>query len=233
MQDKVKNLTGLAELYGSNNQLRELVNLVIVGGVIDPKATADREEAAECEKMHELIKKYDMDGSFRWIVAQKNRIRNGELYRYIADKKGAFVQPALYEAFGLTVVEAMTCGLPVFGTRNGGPAEVIKRGTGFLIDPWHSAEAAETMIQFFERCQEESGYWERISAAAEDRIASHYTWQHYASRLVSLCSVYSYWSHTTSLERREARRYLEAIYILLMRRLIKKVRKLERVKFLI
>ena len=36
--------------------------------------------------------------------------------RYIADKHGAFVQPALYEAFGLTVVEAMTCGLPTFAT---------------------------------------------------------------------------------------------------------------------
>ena len=223
LQDKVKNLTGLAELYGSNQRLRDLVNLVIVGGVIDPEATADREEASECRKMHEMIEKYKMHDSIRWIVAQKNRIRNGELYRYIADKRGAFVQPALYEAFGLTVVEAMTCGLPVFGTRNGGPAEVIKKGTGFLIDPWHGTEAAEIMIEFFEKCSEEPSYWERISAAAQERIASRYTWQHYASRLVSLCSVYSFWSHTTSLERREARRYLEAIYILLLRRLVEKV----------
>ena len=41
-----------------------------------------------------------------------------------ADKHGAFVQPALYEAFGLTVVEAMSCGLPTFATIKGGPAEV-------------------------------------------------------------------------------------------------------------
>ncbi len=33
------------------------------------------------------------------------------------------MQPALYEAFGLTVVEAMSCGLPVFATICGGPAE--------------------------------------------------------------------------------------------------------------
>jgi len=31
----------------------------------------------------------------RWIVAQKNRVRNGELYRFIADSKGAFVQVRL------------------------------------------------------------------------------------------------------------------------------------------
>jgi glycogen synthase len=41
-----------------------------------------------------------------------------------ADKHGAFVQPALYEAFGLTVIEAMSCGLPTFATIKGGPAEV-------------------------------------------------------------------------------------------------------------
>lgn len=36
-------------------------------------------------------------------VAQKDRVKNGELYRYIADNHGIFVQPAKYEAFGLTV----------------------------------------------------------------------------------------------------------------------------------
>ena len=43
-----------------------------------------------------------------------------------ADKRGAFVQPALYEAFGLTVIEAMSCGLPTFATVRGGPAEVMQ-----------------------------------------------------------------------------------------------------------
>lgn len=33
-----------------------------------------------------------VQGQLRWIVAQKNRVRNGELYRFIADSKGAFVQ---------------------------------------------------------------------------------------------------------------------------------------------
>jgi hypothetical protein len=67
------------------------------GGVIDPNATMDREEADECRKMHKIIEQYDMKSTFRWIVAQKNRVRNGELYRYVADLRGAFAQPALYE----------------------------------------------------------------------------------------------------------------------------------------
>ena len=48
-----------------------------------------------------------------------------DMVMHCADKHGAFVQPALYEAFGLTVVEAMSCGLPTFATIKGGPAEVI------------------------------------------------------------------------------------------------------------
>lgn len=74
--------------------------------------------------MHELIATFNLDGKMRWLVAQKNRVRNGELYRYVSDTRGAFVQPAVYEAFGLTVIEAMTCGLPVFATCHGGPSEV-------------------------------------------------------------------------------------------------------------
>lgn len=47
-------------------------------------------------------------------------------------------QPALYEAFGLTVVEAMSCGLPTFATAHGGPSEIIRHGrSGFHIDPYH------------------------------------------------------------------------------------------------
>lgn len=222
--DKVKNLTGLAEWYGNNERLRNLVNLVIVGGVIDPSQTVDREEQDECRKMHEIVEKYNMKGCMRWIVAQKNRVRNGELYRYICDNHGAFVQPALYEAFGLTVIEAMTCGLPTFATKNGGPAEIIKhRKSGFHIDPYHGAAAADIMADFFERAASDGSYWEAISRAARDRIFSRYTWEIYAARLVSLCQVYSFWNHVTLLERRETKRYLEAIYILLMRRLVEKL----------
>uniref|UniRef100_A0A2C9WN62 Sucrose synthase n=1 Tax=Manihot esculenta TaxID=3983 RepID=A0A2C9WN62_MANES len=169
--DRVKNITGLVEMYGKNTKLRELVNLVVVAGYIDVKKSKDREEIAEIEKMHELMKKYNLDGQFRWITAQTNRARNGELYRYIADTKGAFVQPAFYEAFGLTVVEAMTCGLPTFATCHGGPAEIIEHGkSGFHIDPYHPDQAAEIMVDFFQQCKENPSCWNKISDAGLQRI---------------------------------------------------------------
>lgn len=81
------------------------------------------------------------------------------------------------------------------------------------------------MADFFERSVKEPAYWERVSRASIDRIFSRYTWNIYASRLVSLCQVYSFWNHVTGLERSvdAKKRYLEAIYILKMRKLIEAV----------
>lgn len=168
--DRVKNISGLVEWYGKNAKLRELVNLVVVAGD-RRKESKDLEEKAEMKKMYGLIETYKLNGQFRWISSQMNRIRNGELYRVIADTKGAFVQPAVYEAFGLTVVEAMTCGLPTFATCNGGPAEIIVHGkSGFHIDPYHGDRAADLLVEFFEKCKTDPSHWDYISHGGLQRI---------------------------------------------------------------
>nr|GMD70963.1 sucrose synthase [Ipomoea batatas]GME08147.1 sucrose synthase [Ipomoea batatas] len=174
--------------------------------------------------MHALMKQYNLDGQLRWISAQTNRARNGELYRYIADKRGIFVQPAFYEAFGLTVVESMTCGLPTFATSHGGPMEIIEDGiSGFHIDPYHPDEAAELMANFFQKCKENPEYWVKISDAGLKRIQERYTWKIYSERLMTLAGVYGFWKYVSKLERRETRRYLEMFYILKYRGLVKSV----------
>lgn len=169
--DVVKNITGLTEWYGKNKRLRNLANIVVVGAFFDPSKSKDREEAAEIKKMHMLIEKYQLKGQIRWIAAQTDRNRNSELYRTIADTKGGFVQPALYEAFGLTVIEAMNCGLPTFATNQGGPAEIIVDGvSGFHIDPNNGDESSNKIADFFQRCKEDPECWDRISLGGLKRI---------------------------------------------------------------
>ena len=46
--DRVKNLTGLVEWFGRNQRLRGLVNLVVVGGIVDPGQTSDRRAPQAC-----------------------------------------------------------------------------------------------------------------------------------------------------------------------------------------
>lgn len=222
--DQVKNITGLVECYAKNAKLREMANLVVVAGYNDVKKSNDREEIVEIEKMHDLMKEYNLHGQFRWMSSQTNRARNGELYRYIADTRGIFVQPAFYEAFGLTVVEAMTCGLPTFATCHGGPAEIIENGvSGFHIDPYHPDQVATIMVDFFEKCKEDSSHWNKISDAGLQRIYERYTWKIYSERLMTLAGVYGFWKYVSKLSRRETRRYLEMFYTLKFRDLAKSV----------
>ncbi|XP_058749113.1 sucrose synthase 5-like isoform X2 [Vicia villosa] len=222
--DVVKNITGLVEWYGKNKRLRSLVNLVIVGGFFDPLKSKDREEMAEIRKMHDLFEKYQLKGQFRWIVAQTDRHRNGELYRFIADTKGAFVQPALYEAFGLTVIEAMNCGLPTFATNHGGPAEIIVDGvSGFHIDPLNGDESSNKIADFFEKCKVDSTHWSMISAAGLQRINERYTWKIYANKLLNMGSIYTFWRTVNNDSKKAKQRYIWMFYNLMFKNLVSNI----------
>jgi sucrose synthase len=177
---------------------------------------------AECRKMHGIIERHRLTTGFRWVVAQTDRSICGELYRSVGDTRGAFCQPAFYEAFGLTVIEAMISGLPTFATSSGGPAEIIRDGvSGFHIDP-HLADEAQAKIEdFFERCHQDPSHWDDISRQAIQRIEARYTWREYSRRLTSCCAVYSFWAQLTSLERHAAHRYLELFWHSVFRPLVK------------
>ncbi|XP_023551675.1 sucrose synthase 5-like [Cucurbita pepo subsp. pepo] len=222
--DIVKNITGLVEWFGKNEKLRNLVNLVVVGGFFDPSKSKDREEIAVIRKMHELIDKYQLKGHIRWIAAQTDRRRNGELYRCIADTKGAFVQPALYEAFGLTVIEAMNCGLPTFATNQGGPAEIIVDGiSGFHIDPNNGDESSRKIANFFEKCKKDQSYWNEISNRGLQRIDECYTWKIYAKKVLNMGSTYTFWRQLNKDQKKAKERYIQLFYNLLFKNLVKTV----------
>ncbi|KAG2322496.1 hypothetical protein Bca52824_015709 [Brassica carinata] len=206
--DTVKNITGLVEWYGKDKRLREMANLVVVAGFFDMSKSNDREEKAEIKKMHDLIEKY----------------RNSELYRCIADTKGVFVQPALYEAFGLTVIEAMNCGLPTFATNQGGPAEIIVDGvSGFHIDPNNGDESVARIGDFFSKCSTDGLYWDSISNAGLKRIYECYTWKIYAEKLLKMGSIYGFWRQVNEDQKKAKQRYIDMLYNLQFKPLTKKV----------
>ncbi|KAL8124008.1 sucrose synthase 7-like [Apium graveolens] len=223
--DTVKNITGLVEMFGKNKRLQNLVNLVIVAGFFDPSKSKDREEIMEIIKMHSLIKKYQLKGHIRWIAAQTDRYRNGEIYRCIADTKGAFVQPALYEAFGLTVIESMNCGLPTFATIQGGPAEIIVDGiSGFHIDPTIGDKSSNKIADFFEKCRVDTKYWNRLSQDALERIYECYTWKIYAHNVLTMGSIYGVWRQMNKEKKQAKQRYIDMFYNLQFRKLARNIR---------
>jgi len=217
--DVIKNMSGLVDWYAHNPELRELANLFLVGGFLDPEDSSDRDERDQIEGMHRLFDEHGLEGNARWVEMQTDKHRVGEIYRSVADTRGAFVQPALFEGFGLTVVEAMSSGLPVFATRFGGPLEIVVNGeTGFHIDPHHGEEASRQMAEFFKETTEDPERWAAISEAAVARVREKYNWELHARKLLSLSRIYGFWKYITTLEREETRRYLDMFYGLMLRR---------------
>lgn len=219
--DRIKNLTGLVQWFGENEALRGLANLLLVGGHIDPDESNDAEEQEQIRLMHELFEHHGLDGQVRWLGGRLDKALSGELYRCIADGRGVFVQPALFEAFGLTVIEAMASGLPTFATRYGGPLEIIRDGvSGFHIDPNDGAAAAARIADFLQRCSHDAQVWGRVSQAALARVAERYTWRRYAQRMMSLARIYGFWKFVNKLERAETTRYLQMFHHLQLRPLV-------------
>jgi len=223
--DQIKNITGLVRWFAECPELRAEVNLLVVAGHVDPAKAGDAEEHEQIEYMHRLLDEYQLDGEIRWLGMHLEKTFAGELYRVIADHGGAFVQPALFEAFGLTVIEAMGTGLPTFATCFGGPREIIEDDvSGFHIDPNHGDAAARRMAAFFTCCRQDPDEWQRMSQGALQRVHARYTWKGYAERLMTLSRVYGFWRYVTDLERAETQRYLEMFYTLQFRPLANAMR---------
>ncbi|MGB5528998.1 MAG: sucrose synthase [Ignavibacteriaceae bacterium] len=211
--DKIKNLTSLVKWYGENEELKKIANLLIVAGKHNVEDSTDSEEKEQIEIMHSHFEKYNLHDSVRWLQGDADRKRVPEFYKVIADTKGVFVQPASFEGFGLTVIEAMRSGLPTFATQYGGPLEIIEdEKCGFHIDPVNEKSVEEKLIDFFKRCKEDKNYWDKISKAGIKRVDTTFNWELYAKNLLSLAKIYGFWKFTSNIEMTELNSYLDLMY---------------------
>jgi glycosyltransferase involved in cell wall biosynthesis len=85
------------------------------------------------------IEKLGVSDRVRWFPFE------GGVKRYLA-ALDVFVLPSSWEAFPLSVLEAMSCGLPVVATRVGGVPEAVEDGvTGRLVEPGNAKALADAM----------------------------------------------------------------------------------------
>jgi len=226
--DKIKNITGLVEAYGKSQELRKRGNLIIVAGILHKEKSSDEEEKAEIEKMYNLIDKYSLDGHIRWLGMLFPADDVGEIYRIIADKRGFFVQSALFETFGLTVLESMHSGVPVFATCFGGPLEIIEDQTsGFRINPTNVKEMTEIILSFMRKVENSPEYWDEISDNSMKRAQGCFSWSIYCERLIRLSKVYSFWRHyesNSTLRNKRMENYCDLLYNLYLKPRAEKVK---------
>ncbi|BAY24285.1 sucrose synthase [Calothrix sp. NIES-2100] len=214
--DRIKNLTGLAECFGKNQELQEHCNLILVAGKLRVEESGDNEERDEIVKLYQIIEQYNLHGKIRWLGVRLSKSDSGEIYRVIADHQGIFVQPALFEAFGLTILEAMISGIPTFATQFGGPLEIIQdKVNGFYINPTNLEETAAKILDFVTKCEHNPDYWQTISQRSIERVYSTYTWRIHTTKLLSLARIYGFWNFTSHENREDLLRYIEALFYLI------------------
>jgi len=216
--DKIKNISGLIEAFGRSELLREHFNLVFAAGTIRVEDSQDAEEREEIRKAYGLIDDCGLDGKIRWLPSI-SKLDTGEVYRIIADRRGVFVQPALFEAFGLTILEAMASGLPTFGPKFGGPLEIIEPGiSGQLLNTSKPEFIAAGLEDFHEQCTSQPDYWDTLSKYGIQRVRDHFNWRLYSRRLVNLTKLYGFWRYSvSSKEKIKLDRYCDFMYHFLIR----------------
>ena len=216
--DKIKNITGLIHAFGMSKKLQKSCNLIFAAGTIHVEDSSDIEERSEITKAYDLIERFNLHGKVRWLPSI-NKLDTGEVYRIIADHKGFFVQPALFEAFGLTVIEAMASGLPTFAPKFGGPLEIIEYGVnGFLLNTSKPEFISKSLENFIDQCKADRNLWKTISSNGVQHVHDRFNWKSYSQRLINLTKLYGFWRYTVSSKGMlEMDRYCDLIYHFLLK----------------
>ncbi len=104
------------------------------------------------------------------------------LYAHARARGGLFVNPALNEPFGLTLLEASAAGLPLVATDSGGPNDIVETcGNGLLVDPRDPGAIAAAAL----RILDDPAFYARCVAGGA-RAAAAYDWDRHAARYHAL-----------------------------------------------
>jgi len=176
--DEKKNLASLVHAYAQSETLRDEANLLLIAGNRDRIADLNPGARKVWTELLQLIDDYDLYGH----VAIPKHHKPDEIpafYRYAASRRGLFVNPAITEPFGLTLIEAAASGLPILATNDGGPRDIISNcNNGDLIDPFDVPALTEAL----ERAMSDAEQWERWADAGLRGVHEHYTWKKHVER---------------------------------------------------
>jgi sucrose-phosphate synthase len=180
--DPRKNIATLLSAYGESEELRERANLVLVAGNRDDLAHLERGPREVLTHVLMLVDRYDLYGH---VAYPKHHQPEDvpDLYRLAARSRGVFVNPALTEPFGLTLIEAAASGLPVVATCDGGPGEILQNCRhGLLVDPLDRQAMAEALLTALTDRER----WSRWSRQGQRGAQAHYSWAGHVQRYVQM-----------------------------------------------
>ncbi|CAO2152462.1 unnamed protein product [Urochloa humidicola] len=184
--DPKKNVTTLLKAYGESRHLRELANLTLILGNRDDIEEMSGGAGTVLTAVLKLIDRYDLYGQVAYPKHHK-QTDVPHIYRLAAKTKGVFINPALVEPFGLTLIEAAAYGLPVVATKNGGPVDIIAAlHNGLLVDPHDASAITDALLSLLA----DKSRWVECRRAGLRNI-HRFSWPHhcrlYLSHLAASC----------------------------------------------
>ncbi len=174
--DERKNFYTLVEAFGESKDLQQTANLLIIAGNRDDIRDMDVGAQSVLTNILLLIDSYNLYGK----VAIPKHHRPDEvsgIYRLASASKGIFINPALTEPFGLTILEAAASGLPVVATENGGPVDIIANcQNGELVNPLDKTAITDALLKLLQ----DKTVWTMASKNGIEGVRRHYTWESHA-----------------------------------------------------
>ncbi|MDF3128184.1 HAD-IIB family hydrolase [Kiritimatiellaeota bacterium B1221] len=176
--DERKNLEKLVEVYGESPQLQRAANLVLIMGCRDDIREMPTGQRRVLNNVLTLIDVYDLYGRISYPKFHSSDDVPA-LYRMITRSKGIFVNPAMTEPFGLTLLEAAASGCPIVATHDGGPSDIIANcHNGLLVDPFDGKQIEQALMQGLLEPEK----WQEWSEAGLKNVHAHYSWEHHCDR---------------------------------------------------
>ena len=181
--DKRKNFEAIIQSYGQDKELQAMANLAIFAGVRKDISQMPEDEQDILKNLLLLLDKYDLYG--KMAIPKKNdpKLEVPEIYRIVARKKGVFINATPGENFGLTIVEAAACGLPVIASPTGGPKEILEQiENGLLVDVENPKAIAEALKKIIS----DQALWEKYSTNGIVGTSQQYSWTSYANKYIEV-----------------------------------------------
>ena len=115
-------------------------------------------------ELKENVEKYAVyKGVDKYIIftGVRNDIKN------ILNGVDLYISPSKNEALGISILEAMACGIPVIATNVGGTSEILGKDNEFLVDYGDKDKAVCDILKIYNN---ESNIKEKISSSGRRRI---------------------------------------------------------------
>ena len=164
--DPRKGLGVLLQAMSLVRQRRADVRLQLVGGSAASGTAADYRRQVEALQLADCVE---------FVPEQPH----DQIAKFMA-AADLFVLPSFYDSFGIVLIEAMACGLPVVATRCGGPEDIVDPAVGRLVAIDDAADLAAGILAVID------GYEGYDRQAIRRQAEEHYDYRQVAARIYAL-----------------------------------------------